>query len=136
MIINEQDYLSHRGVKGTQWGVRKDPESSGSGNKSAVSNKKISPIKKFLQKRRESAQKAKLAKKLEKSQKAWDENFNRNWHHAYNKAADYANEVLIPQLDKKYGNMFSGSNAEKAYNKAFSKVLEREYKAMFGDRPS
>ena len=99
--------------------------------------------------------KRKAAKNLKKEQKAYDENFKKNWVNAYNKAANHANEVLIPQINKKYGkydwtqldttdmdNPKGDPKLVAAYKKYtdeyeqnFNNVLAKEYDKMFGKRP-
>ena len=111
-----------------KWGVRKAPEVSGGG-------KRQGRIAKFISNRRRAKAEKAAARLLKASQDKWDENFNKNWINAYNNAADYANNILIPKLDKKYGGIFVGSDVEKHYERAFNKFLTKEYDRMFGKRP-
>lgn len=120
--------LQHSGKIGMKWGVRKDAAVSAGAKKQGRISKLIS------NRRRIKAERA-AAKLLKASQDKWDENFNKNWVHAYNNAADYANNTLIPKLDKKYGGIFVGSDVEKHYERAFNKFLTKEYDKMFGKRP-
>ena len=83
----------------------------------------------------------KQAKTLKKNQDAWDDNVKKNWHNAYNAAADHANKVLIPQINKKYKgvNLLDPKNNakyEKEYEAMFDKVYQQKFSDLFGDRPS
>lgn len=118
--------------------------------------------KKFLEKRIASNEKRikdradkKDAKRLVKDRKKWDKNVQQNWHKAYNKAANYTNNTLIPNLNKKYEKYdwssldFSGGNGptgdaklvsaykkyEKEYNTKYQEVLSKSYDELFGKRP-
>ena len=85
----------------------------------------------------------KQAKALKKSQTAWDDNVNKNWHLAYNKAANEANEKLIPKLNKKYEgvNFNDPKNAaieakyDKEVNTEFNKLYAKHFVDTFGERP-
>lgn len=105
--------FTHYGVKGMRWGVRKQPE-----QKVAYSTDRT----------------------VRKAQKKYDRNLKRNWHKAYNKAADYANKVLIPEINKKYSSADLKNEATykkyvNEYYKKFDKVYQQEVKNMFGERP-
>jgi hypothetical protein len=85
-------------------------------------------------------------KKLAKAQKKWDRDYEKNYVKAYNKSADYANKVLIPEINKKYAktlNSKTWGDEEKAeykkywkeYNSRFDEVLAMNLKKFVGDRP-
>ena len=83
----------------------------------------------------------KQAKVLKKKQDAYDYNVRQNWYKAYNATADYANKVLIPQINKKYEGvnlLDSKNNAkyEKEYEAMFDRVYQQKFSELFGDRPS
>ena len=124
-----------------KWGIRRyQPYGKGDKNKG-----------KFVGKREEK----KKAKQLKKDQKEWDENVRLNWHKAYNNAADYANNVLIPEHNKKWGKYdwtkldLSDPSAPKGdaklvanylkyeteYHEKWDKLLSSEYDKLFGKRP-
>ena len=108
----------HYGIKGMKWGQRR-----------AV-KKQAKALKK-------------QAKALKKSQTAWDDNVNKNWHLAYNKAVNEANEKLIPKLNKKYEgvNFNDPKNAaikakyDKEGNTEFNKLYAKHFVDTFGERP-
>ena len=94
-------------------------------------------------------------KQLVKGQKEYDQNVKNNWWKAYIVAADHANQVMIPALNKKYkdsdwsslkfenGKAVSGdpklikvyNKYNDEYNSQFQDILNASYKDMFGDRP-
>lgn len=123
-----EDVLAHFGVKGMKWGVRKD--SGGSGSGSVTNSKKIAKAE------------AKAAKQLSKSQKKYDKSVNKNAINAYNKAADYANSVLIPNINKKYAaidvsdpNSAAGKKYVQEYLDSFDKAYVDAMKSIVGERP-
>lgn len=73
----------------------------------------------------------------------------KNWAKAYNKAADYANRVLIPQINEKYTRKYgvnwfseaSKNNAEnyqrymKEYEDLFNQTYNETLESMIGKRP-
>ena len=89
----------------------------------------------------------KLRPDLYKKQQEWDknykENYQKNWLEAYNKTADYANKVLIPRLEKKYGTKFDGfdysSKKSSALNYELTSLLDKymntTMKQLTGERP-
>ncbi len=100
--------LWHYGVKGMRWGIRRTPEQLGH--------------------RREQ-------KRLRKAQRAYDKKTKKNWHKAYNKAAEYANQVIIPKLNKKWEGRYDDPGYQKEYEKEFGKAYTQEWLKMFGERP-
>lgn len=115
--------LMHYGVKGMKWGVRRDkPRSS----------------------RARARQKKKEAKALKKEQRKWDIYVGMHWTEAYNKAADYSNRVLIPQINKEYkekwGEYSKFTKEQKRaidedYAQRFEHIYQKEFDKMFGKRP-
>ena len=113
----------HYGVKGMKWGVRRDkPRSS----------------------RARARQKKKEAKALKKEQRKWDIYVGMHWTEAYNKAADYSNRVLIPQINKEYkekwGEYSKFTKEQKRaidedYAQRFEHIYQKEFDKMFGKRP-
>ena len=71
------------------------------------------------------------------------ENGDKNWHLAYNKAVNEANEKLIPKLNKKYEgvNFNDPKNAaieakyDKEGNTEFNKLYAKHFVDTFGERP-
>lgn len=145
--IHEAKYLEHHGILGMKWGVRRyQPYPKRQGSKGTFKGKK---------KGESPRDKRRAAKNLKREQKAYDENVRKNYHHAYNKAAKYANETLIPQINKKYGKYdwtkLDTTNIDdpkgdpklveawtkyiNEYEASFNKVLNEEYDKMFGQRP-
>lgn len=119
---NVENFLMHYGVKGMKWGVRHDKPRV---NRAQRRNQK------------------KEAKALAKAQKKWDENVNKNWYVAYNKAVDYANKVLIPQINKEYEDKYGRGKfteqqiriMDEDYAQRFDKIYQMEFDKMFGKRP-
>lgn len=127
--------LYHYGVKGMKWGIRKDHPKQQITKKP---NKKVTIMNKRQQKKQE--------KELVKKQKEWDDNVNKNWNKAYNRAADYSEKHIIPKINKKYENYdFSNLNDPKVkkihdqyvkeYEKEFDAVFNNTLLDMFGERP-
>jgi hypothetical protein len=128
MNENESEYLQHFGILGMHWGHRK-----------AQSAASVARTKKHLAKKK--------AKELIKAQKKWDDDVKVNWYKAYNKAADYSNEYIIPTINKKYEKydfskvdndpkikkVFDKYNKE--YEDLFNETYEKEFGKMFGKRP-
>ena len=93
--------------------------------------------------------------KLVKSQKEWDKKSKKYSVYAYNRAAEYANDILIPKINKKYGkynwsslkfdkygNPYGDPKLVKSYNKymdeyktKFMEVFEQKLVDMIGERP-
>lgn len=127
-------FLAHYGVLGMKWGKR-----SGNANVNGGSVKK-----KAAQLTKDQIAKD---KKLAKDQKAYDKNVNANWWKAHNEAAAYANDVLIPQINKKYEKFdFTKSDIDpkikavedkyfKEYDEGWEKVMNTTMDQMFGKRP-
>ena len=176
MYTDNSEYLCHYGIIGMKWGQRrvaraeaglKRLDSGGHLSISITKNRqdqydardrriltnRIQSTKKSLQENDEK----RAQKKLVKSQKKYDANFNANWYKAYNKAADkFNNEGFLQNLNDKYKNYNWGSlkfengkaiSGDKKliesynkyvdeYEKTFQNVLNSSYKDMFGDRPT
>ena len=123
--------LYHFGIKGMKWGVRRTPAQLGHPTSSSVKSKK---------------QIKKEQKELKKKQKEWDDNVKKNSATAYNKAADYANKVLIPKINEKYKDYDFSDLSDPKIRKVYDNYIEEyEYefedyygktlKEMFGERP-
>lgn len=128
-MIKAENHFKHIGILGMHWGRRKSPERITADN----------------------------AKKLKKAQDEWDKKRRNtsNYIKAYNKAADYANNVLIPKINKKYGkyNWSSLDTSDpynpkgdpklvrsykrylKEYEKSFSDIFEKSFTELIGERP-
>lgn len=118
MNSNVDEFLAHAGVKGMKWGKRKAVESA--------------PLS---------------GKKLAKAQKKYDKKVKKNWVKTYNETAAYANDVLIPKINKKYAGVdFSNLNDPKIkktydkyvneYDSMFNKAYDKKVSELFGERPS
>lgn len=130
-IESGEDFIEHYGVPGMKWGVRKSrQELRGYGTSSNQSRRA-----------------RKSEKKVAKAQKRYDRKLKKNWASAYNSAADYANQELIPKINKKYEKYdFSDLNTpskKRAYDRyineytdSFNKRYDEIVIEMFGKRPS
>lgn len=127
--------------------------------KSGTGTKRIGLTKKRTEKYREKdiqQLEAKISKKeLAKAQKKYDKNVNRNWQKAYNKAADYTNSTIVPELNKKYSKYDWSSltfdsagrgkgdaklvaayeKYSKEYSSRVNEAMQQSYADMFGTRP-
>lgn len=124
MYYESNNSLTHYGVKGMKWGQRRYRNEDGS-----LTNKGKA--------------------KLEKAQAKYDKKVSKNWHKAYNKAADHANKVLIPQINEKYTKKYgegwfkeASTNNTKEYHKymkeyetMFNKSYQQAIVDVFGERP-
>lgn len=117
--------LTHYGVKGMKWGIRRYQNSDGSLT---------------------SAGRKRQQREVRKAQKKWDRSYKKNYVTAYNKASDYANKKLIPELNKKYKDYdFSDLTDPRVkrvydkyvneYEKRFSDLFARNMRDLIGDRP-
>lgn len=122
--------LYHFGIKGMKWGVRR---STTNGTSKGSNEKTPRELKKE-------------AKQLKKTQKDWDDNVNKNWVHAYNKAAEEATKTLIPKINEKYKDHdFSDLSDPKIkkihedyvneYEMEFQNLYNKRFDEMFGKRP-
>lgn len=103
----------------------------------------IGRVKKIVDKHNAKKRQKQEADQLRRRQAEYDENVQRNWYKAYNKAADYANSILIPQINEKYKKMLSDPNKtmaeyeayEKEYEDLFNMKWQEFHDEMFGKRP-
>lgn len=163
-------YLAHHGVKGMKWGVRKAPKESrgtriyrqkvkhdedmiryykkhgdaldlinGKGGYKESLAKNKAKLAKY-----EAKDAAKMAARTAKAQKKWDKAYKKNYFKAYNSAADYANDVLIPQINKKYSKIIKTDDWAddpnygkymKEYETRFNEVLNKKLTDLIGERP-
>lgn len=135
MAVYYKGELYHHGIKGQRWGIRrfqkKDGTLTNAGKNRYSDDNKKGPSE---------AEQRKLAK----AQKKWDKKATRNYITAYNNAADYANEVLIPKINKKYEKIMKTPNWSddphyedyvKEYEESFNKVLNQKMVDLIGERP-
>ena len=125
MILKTTDgyYLEHHGVKGQKWGIRRYQNRDGSltPEGKARYNQEVTP------KRTRKEQ-----KQVRKMQKQWDSLHRKEWLKTYNEVADYANNVIIPKLNKQYGaNEFSKLkfNEHGELIEGLNPDIEKRYKA-------
>ena len=109
---NYQDSLTHHGIKGQKWGVRRYRNEDGS----------LTPAGK---------------KRQAKLQKKWEKNVNNNWVDAYNRAADTQNK-RIREFNAKYEGVSLNTDLEarrkyiKEYCDMWNGIYERELVSTFG----
>lgn len=123
--MTEIEYeLYHHGIKGMKWGRRRYQNPDGT----------LTPAGK---------------KRLVKAQKKYDDdykkNYKKNYLTAYNRTADYANEVLIPKINAKYSKIIKTDDWAddpnygkymKEYETQFKKVFDMKFSELVGERPS
>ena len=124
------DYISHFGIKGMKWGIRRYQNKDGSltAEGKARYNQKTIPKRSFSE-----------YKQVKKMQKSWDELYEKEWLKMYNKTVDHVNNVILPNLDKQYnssdfsklkfdqnGKLIPGSDpaVEKRYQMYNEKIAE------------
>ncbi|HPE27626.1 MAG TPA: hypothetical protein PLM10_02050 [Saccharofermentans sp.] len=124
--MSEAEDLTHFGVKGMRWGVRK-----ASSNTSSKMSKKTDPLRGDL---------------MTKADVKWQKKSKnlRKGIAAYNQAADAMNNTHIPRLNNKPEykgvNLFKNPKVMAKYNAEYSKVFDSEFsKALnnvYGSSPS
>lgn len=88
----------------------------------------------------------KAEKKLKKQQANYDRKVNRNAMKIYNKTADHANKVLIPEINKKYTEKYGEGwfknehgKIEQKYLREYQETFNKSYNQlmidMYGERP-
>lgn len=103
--------LYHHGIKGMKWGVRRYQNADGS----------LTP-----------AGKKRQEKQFKKEEKKYDKAYRKNYYKAYNQAADYANKVLIPKINKKYEKYDFSNMDDPKVKRIYDKYIN-EYQTMFKD---
>lgn len=105
-------YLTHHGIKGQKWGVRRYQNADGS----------LTPAGK---------------KRQVKLQRKWEKNVNDNWHTAYNRAADKVNKKLN-EFNAKYEGISLNDNPKvrkkyiKEYCDMWNSIYEKELVSTLG----
>lgn len=157
----DEDYLKHVGVLGMRWGHRKsrlirkqtmltsnrqkeldkkelkELESKrgfGSSHQRKINEEKIAILKERLKdtdiKRESPFQKIKKAYKEKKDKELRQKNMLK----AYNRAVDYANSVLIPKINKKYGKYdWTSLDTSDMHNPKGDPKLVRSYKRYINE---
>lgn len=146
------DELSHYGIKGMKWGVRRYQKKDGSLTSAGKSRyrraadsaqrdaddlrkhgytKEADAVQAVANKNRQKAERQ-AAKKLEKDQKKYDKSYRKNYFKAYNKAADYANEVLIPEINRKYAKYDFSKTDDPKIQRIYQKYIN-EYQDKFSE---
>jgi hypothetical protein len=123
--IDEEDYLKHWGVLGMHWGKTTGGDnSSGSSNKPRTprqnSEKSLLDVRRIYEHQGSGKDPSKMTQKeidseitsissrpvtwkISRNIQKENERLVKQQVKAYNNAADYANKVLIPNINKKYG---------------------------------
>lgn len=115
--------LYHHGILGMKWGVRRYQNKDGTLTKAGKERYGYQDHK-----------------ELEKAQRRWDKAARKNFIKAHNKAVEYAREVLIPEINKKYADKDLSDQTIyqkyiEEYNSAFQEVVLQKLEDLIGKRP-
>lgn len=134
--------LYHHGIIGQRWGVRRFQNPDGSltaaGRKRYGTVEALEAHQKAKSEKKQAKEKKREAKALQKRQAEWDDNVQKNWWKAYNKACDYFAENIEDKINSKWSDEDIKANRdkyEKEVNSFFDKYYEIEFNKMFGKRP-
>lgn len=148
VIIPDENFLMHHGIKGQKWGVRRFQNLDGTRTAAGKNrygsnsfNNKSNEVSNKNALKKEQKEIRKAEKQKQKEIEKWTQDVEQNWYKSYNKASDIINKELVkinnnpkysdealddPKIYKEYVDLI---------DKTWRKIYTDQLKKDFGDDP-